>query len=227
MEYTLEDTYDDLKELREYMRKELENVASEMENNDITALHVSCTLNEIKKKQDAMAHSLLKHIPQRILVDFPIPKTTDIYTDALNVLQEEILNTQQLLDRTREQLENIKKDITYLENKKNGFNNMREMYLASVQTLEDKTYYHELFVVKRLFRDVRNDLHKLVDLLFPENKDFIDLLAALSAVYGKGGDDVYIDVDSKTYNYVKFLVEADIVAYHPNDKTKIRLVDLL
>lgn len=45
-----------------------------------------------------------------------------------------------------------------LENKKNGFNKMREMYLVSVQTLENKTYDHELRMSKKLFQDTRQDL---------------------------------------------------------------------
>lgn len=43
----------------------------------------------------------------------------------------------------------------------------------------------------------------------------------------KGGDDVYVDVGSDYIDCVKFMVEADIATYHPNDKNKLRLVDLL
>ncbi|KAK2576654.1 hypothetical protein KPH14_005316 [Odynerus spinipes] len=159
--------------------------------------------------------------------DYPIPKTTDIYTDALNDLQKEIFNAQDLLDKTREQLQNIEKDIIYLENKRNGFNKMREMYLASAQTLENKTYDDELSRTKRLFRDTRQNLIDVVEILFPGNENFQNLLAALTTAYGKGGDDIYVDVVSESLDCVQYLIEADIVAYHPNDKNKIRMVDLL
>lgn len=43
----------------------------------------------------------------------------------------------------------------------------------------------------------------------------------------KGGDDVYIDVIPNELNYINFLLEADIIQYHPNDKTKIRMMELL
>jgi len=43
----------------------------------------------------------------------------------------------------------------------------------------------------------------------------------------KGGDDIYIEVMPNTLQYINFLVESDIVQYHRNDKTRIRLTELL
>lgn len=43
----------------------------------------------------------------------------------------------------------------------------------------------------------------------------------------KGGDDVYVDVTPDVSDYVNFLIEANIVQYHRNDKTKIRMTELL
>lgn len=101
------------------------------------------------------------------------------------------------------------------------------MYLVSVQTLENKTYDHELRMSKRLFQDTRQDLHNVVEILFPENDQFSDLLSTLVSAYTKGGDDIYVDVIPETLDAVKFLVEADIIAYHPNDKNRIKMVELL
>lgn len=53
------------------------------------------------------------------------------------------------------------------------------------------------------------------------------LLQALTSAYMKGGDDSYIDVMPNILNYINFLLEADIVQYHPNDKTKIKMTELL
>jgi len=43
----------------------------------------------------------------------------------------------------------------------------------------------------------------------------------------KGGDDVYIDVMPNVLTYINFLLEADIIQYHPNDKTRIRMIEIL
>lgn len=50
---------------------------------------------------------------------------------------------------------------------------------------------------------------------------------ALTSAYMKGGDDVYVNVTPQILNYVNFLLEADIVQYHRNDKTKVRMTELL
>lgn len=43
----------------------------------------------------------------------------------------------------------------------------------------------------------------------------------------KGGDDVYVNVTPDISNCVQFLVGADIVQYHRNDKTKVKMAELL
>lgn len=43
----------------------------------------------------------------------------------------------------------------------------------------------------------------------------------------KGGDEVYVDVPPELADCVNFLIEADIAVYHRNDKTIIRLMDLV
>lgn len=43
----------------------------------------------------------------------------------------------------------------------------------------------------------------------------------------KGGDDTYIDVIPDVSYYVNFLIENDIIQYHRNNKTKIRMTELL
>ncbi|XP_035721281.1 uncharacterized protein LOC118441250 [Vespa mandarinia] len=227
MEYTLKDTHEDLTDLQVQMRKEIEDIANVLTNNKITVFKESCTSEEVKMKQHKMAYNILKHIPKIPPKDYPIPKTIDIRIDTLNDLEKEILNAQSLLEKTQQQLQSIEKDIVYLENKKNGFNKMREMYLVSEQTLESKTYDDELSMTKRLFRDTKEDLHNVVEMLFPENEKFSNFLSALVSAYTKGGDDIYVDVIPETLDAVKFLVEADIATYHPNDKNKIKMVELL
>jgi len=52
-------------------------------------------------------------------------------------------------------------------------------------------------------------------------------LQALTSAYMKGGDDIYVDVTPNVLNYINFLLEADIIQYHRNDKAKIRMIELL
>lgn len=49
----------------------------------------------------------------------------------------------------------------------------------------------------------------------------------LTTSYTKGGNDLYVDVTPETLDFVNFLLEADIIMYHRNDKTKVRLMDML
>lgn len=43
----------------------------------------------------------------------------------------------------------------------------------------------------------------------------------------KGGDNVYIDVTPDILEFVYYLLEANIVQYHRNDRTKIRMSEML
>ena len=97
--------------------------------------------------------------------------------------------------------------------------------------------------------------HAVVEELFPENKNFKNFLAVsvkyctscstkissiseriyklsvnfqeLISSYSKGGNDLYVDVTPETLDFVNFLIEADIAVYHRNDKTKVKLMDML
>ncbi|KAI4499410.1 hypothetical protein M0802_005306 [Mischocyttarus mexicanus] len=227
MEYTLEDTYEDLTDLQELLRKEIDDLVITLENNTITALKKSCTSDEVVMKQNEMANSILNYIPKKQPKNYPIPNTADIRIATLNDLEKEIVNAQSLLKKTQEELQNIEKDINYLKNKKNGFDKMREMYLTSAQLLEEKTYENEVRVTKRLFKETKEHLHQVVDIIFPKNVAFSNFLSELITAYTKGGDDIYVDITPETLDFVKFLVEADIVMYHPNDKNKIKMVELL
>ncbi|KAG7212699.1 hypothetical protein KM043_012974 [Ampulex compressa] len=124
-------------------------------------------------------------------------------------------------------LSEIEDDIAYLEKKKVGLNNMKEAYLGASKTFTNRSYNTENAVTKRLFKEVKKDLHTVVDTLFPNNDGFKELLANLTSAYIKGGDDIYVDINPEVLSYVKYLIEADIVIYHRNDKSKIRMADML
>lgn len=111
MEYTLEDTHEDLIDLQIQMRKEIEDIVNTIQNNDVTALKESTTLEEMKNKQHKMVYNILKNIPKIPPKDYPIPKTIDIRIKTLNDLEKEIFNAQSLLEKTQQQLQSIEKDI--------------------------------------------------------------------------------------------------------------------
>lgn len=227
MEYTLENTYTDLEDLQEHLCKEIEELATCIENNKLASLNETFQSESMKEKQCNMVNEIRKQIPNKPPAEYPILRTSDIYIDMLNDLRKEVFNARDHVNKMQEQLQNIEKDIAHLESKKNGFDKMREMYLTSAQTLEVKAYDDEVVIARRLFQKVRGNLLKVIELLFPENKEFKNLLIALTTAYDKGGDDVYINVISESLDCIKYLLEADIVVYHPNDKNKIRMVDLL
>lgn len=60
-------------------------------------------------------------------------------------------------------------------------------------------------------------------LLFNLDKIFQNLTSA----YTKGGDEMYISITPETLVFMNFLLEAGIIMYHRNDKTKVRLMDML
>ncbi|XP_015184815.1 PREDICTED: uncharacterized protein LOC107070810 [Polistes dominula] len=227
VEYTLQDTYEDLTDLKQCLCKEIDDLTIEIKHNKISALKTSCTSDEVITKQRTLANSIWKYIPNKPPKNYPIPNTIDIHIDTLDDLEKEIVNAKSLLNKTIEELHNIEKDINYLENKRNDFNKMREKYLTTVQLLENNTYEQELRMSKKLFKEAKQDLRELVDLLFPQNKNFSNILSELVMAYAKGGDDIYVDMRPEILDCVKYLVEADIVMYHPNDKNKIKMNDLL
>lgn len=227
MEYTLEDAFETLKDKKTEQEKNIEDLTNRISNNVIYSLKESSSLEDVRKKQDNLYQSLLQEIEQVQPEDYPIPRTSDLRTEVMTEMEEEIQDMQQLLNNLEEKFTEIQDDITYLKDKKSGLDKMKDAYLNAAETFENTTYANEHTLSKRIFQQVKNDLYTVVDTIFPDNAGFKELLSALTSAYMKGGDDVYVNVTPDVLDYVNFLLEADIVQYHRNDKTKIRMTELL
>ncbi|OAD61991.1 hypothetical protein WN48_06761 [Eufriesea mexicana] len=227
MEYTLQDAFENLKDVEMERQKEIEDLENVVTNNKICSLNNSCNSKDIQKKQHVLCKCLLDNILQEKPKDFPFPKTSDLHVEVLAELEREVQNIQKLYDNMQIELSNIKDDITYLKNKKMGFEKMKEACLSAAQLTTDRTHDKEYRLTKRIFRATKNDLHMVVDSLFPGNQDVKDFLAKLTSSYTKGGDNMYVQVNPNVLEFVNFLIEADIIMYHRNDKSKVRLMDML
>ncbi|KYN32792.1 hypothetical protein ALC56_12857, partial [Trachymyrmex septentrionalis] len=227
MEYTLEDAFELLVERNKEQEKNIEDLINKLSNNEVFTIKSSSSLDDMRIRQNKLHDSLRKEIQQMDPEDYPILRTSDLRAEMLIELEAEIHDMQKLLDNQQQKLSDIQEDIAYLRNKKDGLNKMQEVYLDITETFANITYKKEFNLVKHLFSEMKNDLHTVVDVIFPNNDDFQKLLMALTKAYMKGGDDVYVDVTPNVLTYINFLLEADIIQYHPNDKTKIRMIEIL
>ncbi|KAM0728876.1 hypothetical protein ACS0PU_004230 [Formica fusca] len=222
MEYTLEDAFETLKDKKIEQEKKIEDLINKISNNEVFTLKQSSSLEDVKMKQKRLCQSLLKEIQQVEPEDYPILRTSDLRVEVMTEMEEEIRNMQELLNSLKQKLSGIQEDIIYLKSKKDGLEKMREAYLDMEETFANETYEKEFVVTKRIFQQ-----YTVVDTIFSDNDGFKELLAALTSAYMKGGDDIYVNVTPDISFYVNFLIENDIVQYHRNDKTKIRMTELL
>lgn len=228
IEFTLEDVYDTLHEAKKEREQEIENLLSAELNNVHVTLNETITHTEALKKQQQLVHSLLNQIKKERPNDYPVAQTSDIYIQVINEMENEVHDMQELFLKRKEELKEVQDNITYLEYKKTVLQDKEEICLGAMESIATETYTSEVRVAYELFKQVKKDLQTVVTKLFPnqEYMEFADLLADLTAAYTKGGDDVYIEVNSTVIQYMNFLLEADLITHHRNDKSKIKLVDL-
>ena len=108
-----------------------------------------------------------------------------------------------------------------------GLEKMKEAYAGAAELVASTTYTKEYSIAKQMFHDVKEDLFIVVDMIFTENQEFKDFLHELTSAYTRGGNELYLDVTPDVCEFVNFLIEADIAVLHRNDKTKVRLMDML
>lgn len=227
MEYTLEDTFTLLQERKAELEKNIEELINILSNNETFTLNASSSSEDVKMKQEELCQNLLEQIQQTEPKDDPILRTPDSRSEVMTEMEKDIHDMQQLLVSLQQKLSDIQEDIAYLKNKKNGLNKMQEAHSDATKILTSTTYQKEGVISKRIFREVKKDLLTVVDAIFPDNENFKMLLAALTSGYLKGGDDVYVDVTPDDLEFVYYLLEANIVQYHRNDRTKIRMTEML
>ena len=227
MEYTLEDALATLQDTQKERQQEMEDVLGVILNSGPVALNRYATPEEIQSKQQRMRHCLLNQVVKEELRDYPVPGTSDLHVEALRELEEEVQNALQVVEKTKAHLEDINEYISYLEKKKTGLEKMMEAYTGAAELVASATYTKEYLIAKQMFQDVKDDLFVVVDTLFAGNQVFKEFLASLTSAYTHGGNELYLDVTPDVFDFVNFLIEADIAVHHRNDKTKVRLMDML
>ena len=223
----MEDAFEELQDRQRERQQEVEDLAAVILNSGPVALSRSATVEEIQSKQQKMCHCLLKQVLKEEPRDYPVPKTSDLLVEALRELEEEVRNAQRLFEKTKAHLEDINEDIAYLEKKKIGLEKMKEACTGAAELVAKTTYTEEHLIAKRMFKDVKEDLFTVVNAIFPENQEFADFFALLTSAYRRGGNDLYVDITPDVFDFVNFLVEADIAVFHRNDKSKVRLMDMM
>ncbi|XP_076300197.1 uncharacterized protein LOC143218711 isoform X2 [Lasioglossum baleicum] len=213
MEFTLEDTVDMLKETRVERLQQIDSLVKEMSEISPSNFNQSDGFDEIRTKQYKMCNSLLKAIVEEKTEDYPIPRTLDLQVEVLRELEEQQRCSKNLRESLKKRLSSIREDISYLQNKKTGLEKMKQAYLDHEELIANTTYNTE-----------KDDV---VEILFPGKQNIRDFLSTLIGSFVKGGDDVYVDIIPEAVDFSNFLIEADIAAYHRNDKNKIRLVDMI
>ncbi|XP_008215114.2 uncharacterized protein LOC100117389 [Nasonia vitripennis] len=226
VEFTLEDTYEHLKDVKCEKEQEVKELIDIVQNNKVRTLQPNVTPEEILLKRYKFAQSLAKFVAQEQPKDLSIHNTPDFYSGALKGLEDEVQAMEELDKITDEEIAELESDIAYMEKKQTALELIKEASLNSGDKEAATNFEAEMIVTKQIFGDVKKDLAFVVDTLFPNNGAFQNLLFVLTRALNKGGDDLYITVTPDVLDFVNFLEEADIIQFHPNDKTKIKLRNL-
>ncbi|XP_017888792.1 uncharacterized protein LOC108630190 [Ceratina calcarata] len=208
--------------------KEVLDVTAFIVNNNPIPLDDNCSPEDVRRKQHQLCEILASTFICEQPKDYSLPDSQELRVHkVLKELNDEIKNAQKLLDALKAELSDVKEDVSRLEAKKLGLAKMKEAHLNRVVTLETATYAKERATASRIYHHVKSDLRSVVEAVFPDNLDFENLLADLTRAYLKGGDNVYVDVTPYTLAYINYLTSAEIAVYHRNDRSKIRLMEML
>ncbi|XP_014211642.1 uncharacterized protein LOC106641662 [Copidosoma floridanum] len=222
IEFTLTDTYEHLKEVKHEKEQEIKKLINIVKNNQVQTLGPNVTSEQIRQKRLKFVQSVQKFITEKQPKDLPIPLTNDFYANAVQEIDAEVSAIGELHKNTDEEINEIISDINYMEKKLAAFKEMKEA-LAAEENETNSNYEAEMMIAKKIFQEVKKDLQVTVDLLFPENLGFQEILCILTRALNKGGDDLYISVETKYLDFINFLEYADIVQFHPNDNRKVKL----
>ncbi|XP_043280267.1 uncharacterized protein [Venturia canescens] len=226
--FTLEDTYDNLKDVKAELQYEIDELTARTSNNLFGSLLDSIKRDEINHRQHTYTRGLLDNLHLQEPRLLPHPKTIDLQNNIVQDFMESLMDTQKILMSIQTNVEKSKMNIAYLENNKTGLEKMASACQNAIENVDiHPTYKKEIEITKRIFNEVKTDLFTLVNTIFPDNSGFSIVLADITKAYTQGGDDVYINVEPENLVFAKFLVEADIAVYHRNDRSKIKMTELL
>lgn len=112
MEYTLDDAYETLKDKRAELEKHIEELIHKISNNEVLTISSSSSGEDVRLRQDQLEQNLLKEIQQMQPENYPIPRTSDLRTEVMKGMEEEIHSMQRLLFSLEERLSDVQENIT-------------------------------------------------------------------------------------------------------------------
>lgn len=110
--FTLEDTYDNLVDIKNQKVNEMKKLITVINNNEARPLPLDITPDEIRQKRLKYMESVQKFVSQEQPKDGPVILTLDFYTVALRELESEIHKMQELEKVTDEEIAEIEADIS-------------------------------------------------------------------------------------------------------------------
>lgn len=111
-EFTLEDTYDLLKDVKEEKQNEIDELTEAIRNNKVSTLGPNVTIDSIVQKQLEVLEALEKLVKEKDPKNFPILKSADLYSTAIQGLEDEVHNMDVLLKRMQSEVSTLKADVT-------------------------------------------------------------------------------------------------------------------
>ncbi|XP_063988132.1 uncharacterized protein LOC135168140 isoform X2 [Diachasmimorpha longicaudata] len=206
-EFSLENAYDHLTDVQKDLHSVVEQLMNVASNNDIGILTSSVTPEIIQSKQCQFFESLIKHMNNLDIRAEPINGTSDLYEQTIQELENGVRKMKVLETTVKEEINDVRKEVIRLENENKGLQWMKDACIGAIADVGNSTYDKEIALASRLFAQVKEDLGQLVAVTTVSNEDFQEVLAELTSCHMKG--------------------EADVAAYHRNDKSKVRLIDLI
>ena len=111
VEFTLEDTYEHLSEVKNENKKEVVELMNIVKNNEARTLGPNVTCEEIRLKRMKFIRSMEKFVANEQPTDLPIPNTLDIYINTVKELEDEVRTMEDLSKMSNEEISEIERDI--------------------------------------------------------------------------------------------------------------------
>lgn len=111
VEFTLEDTYEHLKDVKCEREQEIKELIDIVQNNEVRTLEPNVTQEEILLKRFKFAQSLAKFVAQEQPKELSVPNTPDFYSDALKGLEDEVHAMEELNKIADEEIAELERDI--------------------------------------------------------------------------------------------------------------------
>lgn len=112
MEFTLEDTYEHLKDLKYEREQKIKKMIDIIKNNEVRKLGPNTAAEEIRLKRFRFVQSMGKFTTLEQPENLPISNTPDFYANALKELEDEVHAMEELDKITDEEIAELQTDVS-------------------------------------------------------------------------------------------------------------------